>query len=411
MELWIFVCLFFLFLLIIVKTVRQSKPVKLPPGPKPLPIIGNMHQLIGSLPHRGLADLAKNYGPLMHLYLEVAKEILNDHDTIFASRPNLLSPNMLFYNSIDIAFSPYGDYWRQLRKICTLELLITKRVLTFRSIREEEVLDVIKSISLREGSIVNLTTTISTMTYSVTAKAAFGKRSKYHDEFMSAMEDVVRLLAGFSIADMYPSVKILERITGLREKLERTHKRVDQVLENILNEHRVKRVESELGTGGEAKEGLVDVLLNIQESGEFGAPLTDNNIKAVIFQGRGERGQIQDKKETKRIEVISKETNENIQKEGSKGKGKVISSTQIGNNIEEEYLPGAKFNSLLELAPENSDNSFIEDIIMLDEGKEEAKAVEKKDKRKERAKNTRVMQHYKGIRIGEENDNGAKSKA
>ncbi|KAL3518616.1 hypothetical protein ACH5RR_021205 [Cinchona calisaya] len=294
MELLIFVSLSILFLLIIVKTVGQSKPMKLPPGPRPLPIIGNLHQLIGSLPHRGLADLAKKYGPLMHLHLgevstvivsspEVAKEIMNDHDTIFASRPNLLSPNILFYNSIDIGFSPYGEYWRQLRKICTLELLSAKRVLTFRSIREEEVFDVIKSISLQEGSIVNLTTKISSMTYSITAKAAFGKRSKYHDEFMSAMKDVVRLLSGFSIADMYPSVKILERITGIREKLERTHKRVDQVLENILIEHRVKRVESELGISGEAKEDLVDVLLNIQESGEFGAPLTDNNLKAVIF--------------------------------------------------------------------------------------------------------------------------------
>ncbi|XP_027060890.1 tabersonine 16-hydroxylase 2-like [Coffea arabica] len=97
------------------------------------------------------------------------------------------------------------------------------------------------------------------------------------------MDDVAIFLSGFNITDMYPSFKILERITRIRHKLERLHKQIDEVVENILNEHRVKRAESTPGYG-EAKQDLVDVLLNIQQSGEFGVPLTDNNIKAVIFE-------------------------------------------------------------------------------------------------------------------------------
>jgi len=46
---------------------------------------------------------------------EVAKEVLKTHDIIFASRPHLLATDIASYNSMDIAFSPYGDYWRQLR--------------------------------------------------------------------------------------------------------------------------------------------------------------------------------------------------------------------------------------------------------------------------------------------------------
>ncbi|KAL3509662.1 hypothetical protein ACH5RR_029063 [Cinchona calisaya] len=69
--------------------------------------------------------------------------------------------------------------------------------------------------------------------------------------------DVVKLMGGFNIAHMYPSIKVLERITGIRSKLERVHNQIDEILENILREHKVKRAESRLGNA-EVKEDLVD---------------------------------------------------------------------------------------------------------------------------------------------------------
>ncbi|KAL7207603.1 hypothetical protein ACSBR1_029535 [Camellia fascicularis] len=60
------------------------------------------------------------------------------------------------------------------------------------------------------------------------------------------------------------------------------HKRIDQILENILNEHKERKRITESGKG-EAEEDLVDVLLGIQKHGDLQFPLTDNNIKAVIL--------------------------------------------------------------------------------------------------------------------------------
>ncbi|KAK4706474.1 hypothetical protein R3W88_033952 [Solanum pinnatisectum] len=133
----------------------NSKTKRLPPGPWKLPLIGSMFHLLGGLPHQVLRDLAKKYGPIMHLQLgevslvvvtspDIAKQVLKTHDIAFASRPKLLVGEILFYKGTDIVFSPYGDYWRQMRKICLLELLSAKNVKSFSSIRQDEVLHMIE---------------------------------------------------------------------------------------------------------------------------------------------------------------------------------------------------------------------------------------------------------------------------
>ncbi|RWR73958.1 Cytochrome P450 [Cinnamomum micranthum f. kanehirae] len=130
---------------------RDPRPRIRSPNLRPttLPVLGNLHQLFGSLPHRSLRDLANKHGPLMHLghgqlftivvsSAGVAKELLKTHDLNFADRLQILIAKIY---GATVSFFFYGDHWRQLRKIYMHELLSTKRVESFQCIREEEVLN------------------------------------------------------------------------------------------------------------------------------------------------------------------------------------------------------------------------------------------------------------------------------
>lgn len=136
---------------------------------------------------------------------EVAEEFMKTHDLQFANRPQLICVRIFNYDCTNIAFA--GEYWRELRKICVTELLSTKRVQSFRPIREEEVLKFIRDISSNQGSTVNISRKIFSFTYGLTARVAFGKKSKYQEEFISLVEESLKMNSDFNIADVYPSVK------------------------------------------------------------------------------------------------------------------------------------------------------------------------------------------------------------
>nr|KYP42188.1 Cytochrome P450 71D10 [Cajanus cajan] len=212
----------------------------------------------------------------------MAKEIMKTHDITFSNRPQIIVAKVA-YNAKDIAFSPHGAYWRQLRKMCTEELLAPKRVQSFRSIREEEVSQFIRTISSSEGLVVNLSEKIYPLTYGITARAALGEKYMHQQELICIIEEAVLLAGGLCVADLYPSITWLQMFSVVKAKSEKLFRKIDGILDHIIEDHKNRR-SSKLCEGDQ--KDLVDVLLGFQQPNKgipLDHPLTDENVKAVIL--------------------------------------------------------------------------------------------------------------------------------
>ncbi|XP_002523467.3 desmethyl-deoxy-podophyllotoxin synthase [Ricinus communis] len=290
----LFFPLLFIFTVFLIMKKSNTHKLPLPPGPWKLPIIGNIHNVLGSLPHHSLHNVAKKFGPIMHLQLgevnaiivsspEIAKEIMKTHDVIFASRPFIVALKIIFGNTTDVAFAPYGEFWRQMRKICVVEILSAKRVQSFRPIREEEILNAIKEITCSEGSMVNISKVLLSYAYNVILRAAFGKITEEQEALIPLIKDAAEVSAGFSIADLFPSIKLIHNLDGMRSRTERAYQEADKIIDTVINYHKLRRKASSNKISDQESNDLIDVLLNIQEQENLDFTLTTENLKGVIL--------------------------------------------------------------------------------------------------------------------------------
>ncbi|KAI3676705.1 hypothetical protein L1987_86318 [Smallanthus sonchifolius] len=263
----------------------------LPPQPWKLPLLGHIHHLVGGPPHRTLRTIAQKLGPIVHLQLgqveailisspPLAKEIMKTHDISFADRPKLLAAEIIAYNYIDIGFAPYGDYWKQMRKICVLELLSARKVQSFRSIREKESWNLVESVAMQRLNTVNLSNMIFTMFNTIISRITIGSRCKDQVILIALIQETISLGGGFDVSDLFPSITLLPLITGTRKKMMKIREKMDAIFDSIILDHQERRV---IGQNDHENEDLIDVLLRIKDDGGLQFPLAFDNIKAVIL--------------------------------------------------------------------------------------------------------------------------------
>ncbi|KAH9608390.1 hypothetical protein KSS87_007778 [Heliosperma pusillum] len=289
---------FFLTSIILYKwlyTRNHTKPKNTPPSPQKLPILGNLHQL-GLHPHHNLHSLSKQYGELMLLQLgqkptlivsssKMAKQIMKTHDSICSNRPKSRVFDKLLCGSRDVASAPYGEYWRQMKSIFVLQLSSTKRVRSFRGIREEESDNLVEKIRKNVSLEVNLSEMFNGLSNDVVCRAAFGKKYSENEEGLRGFEEVLRefveLLGMFDVGDFIPWMSWVNKVNGLNKRMENVAKKFDMILEEIICEHLNRKLD---GNEGENQtKDFVDVLLDVQREDSAGLAIQSESIKALLL--------------------------------------------------------------------------------------------------------------------------------
>lgn len=94
------------------------------------------------------------------------------------------------------------------------------------------------------------------------SRAAIGDGSRYQGTIIDLVMETASSAGGFDIADLFPSFKFLHVLLGSASKLKKMHQKLEQILDNIINEH----IEN-LGASSVAEKDLIDVLLRLKENG------------------------------------------------------------------------------------------------------------------------------------------------
>ncbi|KAI3759444.1 hypothetical protein L6452_07270 [Arctium lappa] len=299
MSYLIYILPFFFTFFYLFKSTQPTTTTNPPPSPPKLPIIGNLHQL-GPLIHRSFSSLSQRYGGghLMLLHLgsapslvvssaAAAQEIMQTHDLIFSTRPPIQMHKTLFYDLKEIAAAPYGEYWRQAKKLIILNFLSSKKVQTFSRVREEEIAITISKVAKisESNKAVNLGDLLFEFSNGVSCRATFGK--KYDKESGKKLKRVVskmfEILPHFFYADLIPQLAWIDQISGANGKVEAVAKDVDEFMEVAIEERLAGRKQTDDHEVGEGVEPFIDALLRIQKDGVDGISFNRDNVKALLL--------------------------------------------------------------------------------------------------------------------------------
>ncbi|KAM0048227.1 putative cytochrome P450 [Helianthus debilis subsp. tardiflorus] len=286
-----------IFSILVYNIIRSNMPskAKLPPSPPKLPILGNLHQLLGKPRHEALWQLSKQYGPIMQIHIgskhfliisspAMAKEIMKTQDHIFCSRGYLKASEQLTYNFKDIAFSPHSAHWREMRKILVSEFLGPKRAKLSKRVLVTEMESMVRALSLHPPNTeVNLSSMLFEIVKQMVCKVAFGtnyRQQPLKGPSLDAVIDETNELLNGSIGDSFPYIGFLiDQFSGWNRRLDDGFRNLDAYIDTIINDH----LKDNLEEISEEDKDFVHTLLDMSKENASGYRLTNADLKALVM--------------------------------------------------------------------------------------------------------------------------------
>ncbi|CAN6676358.1 unnamed protein product [Malus baccata var. baccata] len=256
---------------------RSSVTTRLPPGPNPLPFIGNLLEL-GNKPHLSLTKLSQRYGPIMALQLgqittvvisssTFAKEVLRTHDQLFCNRTVPDAIRACQHSKYGMAWIPVSPAWRNLRKTCNTQLFATKILDANQANRHLKVQELISYVneSAVNGEVVDIgraafKTSLNLLSRTVFSVDLADPHSAMAREFKDLVWGIFEEAGKPNLADYFPVLKKIDPL-GIRRRLTGHFRKMLDLFDRLM----MQRFESRKALDYIMTNDMLDTLINISE--------------------------------------------------------------------------------------------------------------------------------------------------
>lgn len=266
------------------KIKNSSK--KLPPGPKPCPIIGNLLQH-GDKPHKSLAKLAQIHGPLMSLKLgqvtsvivsssAMAKQVLQTHEQFFSSPTIPDAIRALEHHTLGLPWIPVSPLWRILRRIFANKMLHANQNLRRKKV--EELIELVHKSSL-SGEAVDFgkvafatTTTLNLLSNTMFSIDLANPSSEMASEFKEMVCNIMLEAGKPNLGDYFPLLGKIDP-NGRRRRKTKYFGKILDLVHTIVEQRKLPE--------SATKNDLLDTLLNSSE--ENSEEINKNQLNSFII--------------------------------------------------------------------------------------------------------------------------------
>ncbi|KAM9323970.1 cytochrome P450 2C8-like [Gastrophryne carolinensis] len=239
------------FLIMLLMRINGNKWKNLPPGPRPLPLIGNMLQVDINELHQTLLKFAKVHGEVYTVHLgtrvvvvlhgyDAVKEALVDNANIFSDRGTIPAIQLLVKNYGIILSN--GERWKQLRRFSLATLRnfgMGKRSIEERIQEESQYLT--QEIRNKKGSPCDPTYLLTLAVSNIICSVVFGERFDYEDkEFLCLLEMLKEVFKIFNsrtgqLLNAFP--KLFSHLPGPQQKVFKNFSKLKTFVKEKVKEH------------------------------------------------------------------------------------------------------------------------------------------------------------------------------
>uniref|UniRef100_A0A672IVH1 Cytochrome P450 2K1-like n=1 Tax=Salarias fasciatus TaxID=181472 RepID=A0A672IVH1_SALFA len=241
--------LLFAFYIFFIKLINIQKGQE-PPGPRPLPLFGNLLQLDLKKPHQSLYELSKKHGPIFTVYFGIRKVVvLAGYKTIKEALVNYaeefgdrdITPIFEDSNQGHGILFANGDSWKEMRRFA----LSTLRDFGMgKRIAESKILDecdhLIEVLENHQGNPFDTGPPLTHATANVISSIVYGSRFEYNDSRFKNLvvraNQTVHLMGSPSILlyNMFPRlVSLVKNRHLILKNVERTISDVKDLVKHL----------------------------------------------------------------------------------------------------------------------------------------------------------------------------------